>query len=153
VTTHSIELMGVDGAEVLLTVACSAGFYVRSLAHDLGAMLGTGAHLIGLRRTRAGAATLDHAIALEEAERDAAAARCRVIPLRALLPDLPAAVLSPEGVTRAGHGRELGPADFTHMLDTRIAGRLRLLDEHGELIGIGVPGAMPGLLHPSIVLM
>ena len=47
-----------DGDTVTLRVDCSAGFYVRSLAHDLGVRLGTGAHLAGLRRTRSGDFTL-----------------------------------------------------------------------------------------------
>src|SRR5438067_5001527 len=69
VTAHAIDVVGVHGDTVTLRVDCSAGFYVRSLAHDLGERLGTGAHLVALRRTRAGDWTEDHAIALEAAER------------------------------------------------------------------------------------
>ena len=46
--------MACDGDGVTLRVDCSAGFYVRSLAHDLGQRLGIGAHLTALRRTRSG---------------------------------------------------------------------------------------------------
>ena len=46
VTTHSIVLVSVEGDRVTLNVSCSAGFYVRALAHDLGVRLGIGAHLL-----------------------------------------------------------------------------------------------------------
>jgi tRNA pseudouridine55 synthase len=54
VTAHTVRIVGMDGDLVTLQVECSAGFYVRSLAHDLGERLGVGAHLAGLRRTRTG---------------------------------------------------------------------------------------------------
>ena len=46
--------MSIDGDTVTLRVDCSAGFYIRSLAHDLGERLGVGGHLVALRRTRSG---------------------------------------------------------------------------------------------------
>src|SRR5262249_60743784 len=54
VTASAIDLTTVNGDQVTLKVDCSAGFYIRALAHDLGQRLGTGAHLSALRRTRAG---------------------------------------------------------------------------------------------------
>ncbi len=54
VVAHHIEVDDVTGDQVTLTVDCSAGFYVRALAHDLGARLGTGAHLTALGRTKSG---------------------------------------------------------------------------------------------------
>ena len=74
VTTHQIELVSVNRDMVTLRVACSAGFYVRALAHDLGARLRVGAHLLNLRRTRAGDVTLDQALELDAIERDPAGA-------------------------------------------------------------------------------
>lgn len=49
-----------------VTVECSAGTYIRSLARDLGAALGVGGHLTALRRTAVGPFTLDHALTLDE---------------------------------------------------------------------------------------
>ena len=54
-----------NGIELSVRVACSKGTYIRSIAHDLGQMLGTGGMLIGLRRHKVGALSLDHAIALD----------------------------------------------------------------------------------------
>jgi tRNA pseudouridine55 synthase len=59
-----------------VVVECSSGTYVRALARDLGAALGVGGHLSSLRRTRAGAFTIDEAQTLDEAERG-----LRIMPL------------------------------------------------------------------------
>src|SRR5206468_4102896 len=81
------------------------------LAHDLGDRLGFGAHLGALRRTRSGDYALEDAITLEAAQRDPADAARRMIPLARMLPALPRIVLTPEGVRRAGQGRDLRPGD------------------------------------------
>src|SRR5688572_19866764 len=88
VTAHSIILVSVEGDRVTLNVNCSAGFYIRALAHDLGAWLGTGAHLLTLRRTRSGDATIDDALRLDAIEREPALAIRAVVPLSGMLPGL-----------------------------------------------------------------
>ena len=65
VTVRELELRGYADGLADVRLVSSSGFYVRSLAHDLGQRLGCGAHLEGLRRTRAGEFTLDDAVALE----------------------------------------------------------------------------------------
>jgi len=153
---------------------------VRSLAHDLGQRLGTGAHVASLRRTRSGNFTLDDAIDPGIAEHDPQRAAGAVIPLSKLLPEWLTVVLTPNGVVRAAHGLDLGPADaqngmgfgigdsgfvrtgasgFGSACESRIPSPdsrprfVRLVDSAGELVGIAEPAATPGLLHPSIVLM
>lgn len=61
ITVHGYQIRGMRLPEVDFTVQCSKGFYVRSYAHDIGALLGCGAHLSALRRTRSGSFTLDRA--------------------------------------------------------------------------------------------
>ena len=56
-----IHLLGIEGPNVMIEVACSKGTYIRSLAHDIGQALGCGAYLIALRRTRSGPYTLEGA--------------------------------------------------------------------------------------------
>lgn len=51
---YYIDVMEIDGKDILLRVGCQAGTYIRKLAHDFGEKLGTGAHMSELRRTRAG---------------------------------------------------------------------------------------------------
>jgi len=96
----------VDGVAVLdvdVEVECSSGTYVRALARDLGAALGTGGHLAALRRTRVGPFTLAEAHPLESAAAGLpllglADVACRCFPTRSLTPDEAAAVR---------HGRRL----------------------------------------------
>ena len=151
VTAHAIDLLRVDGAHAQLRVHCSAGFYVRSLAHDLGERLGTGGHLSALRRTRSGQADIARAVPLEDLERDASLAARVAVPLGEMLPELPSLVLTPEGAKRAIHGRDLGPRDALRS-SGESAPLVRLLDAGGDLLAIAEAGRSPGLLHPFVVL-
>src|SRR6185295_1096645 len=165
VTVLRLDLVRADEDRITLSLDCSAGFYVRSLAHDLGLALGTGAHLEQLQRTRSGDFTVDVAIDLATAEQDRDRARAAVIPLASMLPGLRAAVLTLDGVRHAIQGRDLGPADFSR--DVAVTRRepnpaatpaspVRLLHPGGELIGIAAPiedARTPGLLHPFVILM
>ncbi|MGB3617018.1 MAG: tRNA pseudouridine(55) synthase TruB [Catalinimonas sp.] len=54
ITIHTFEITGFEAPYVRFRVVCSKGTYIRSLAHDLGEVLGVGAHLTALRRTRIG---------------------------------------------------------------------------------------------------
>jgi tRNA pseudouridine55 synthase len=162
VTTHAIELIDVDESFIRLSVACSAGFYVRSLAHDLGQRLGTGAHLEALRRTRSGDSAIEDALSLAVAERSPETARAAVVPLDRMLPHLAAVVLTDEGVRRAAHGRALDAAQVSRGLD-RVAtdttpgdapsSAVRLLGPNGALVGIARAKQGSGPLHPYVVLV
>ncbi|WP_128001070.1 tRNA pseudouridine(55) synthase TruB [Piscinibacter defluvii] len=68
VTIHSMAIVAGEHDRWTLDVRCSKGTYIRTLAEDLGAALGCGAHLAGLRRTGAGGLTLDRAVTLEALE-------------------------------------------------------------------------------------
>lgn len=61
---HSLDLLEWASPEAVVDVHCSSGTYVRSLANDIGAELGVGGHLVGLRRTRSGRFTLRDAVSL-----------------------------------------------------------------------------------------
>jgi tRNA pseudouridine55 synthase len=66
VHVHSITLKAYEAPVIDFTVHCGSGFYVRSLAHDLGAWIGCGAHLSGLVRTSVGEYDLKNAISVGE---------------------------------------------------------------------------------------
>src|SRR6185503_2475822 len=153
VTAHAIDIVSLDGDSVTLRVECSAGFYVRSLAHDLGQRLGIGGHLAALRRTRSGDFTIDQSTSLEAIERDPQLAVDAMIPLPEMLPAFASVPLTAEGVLRADHGRELGPAETEKGLPARASSFVRLLDQSGQLIGLAEPVGSTSLLHPSVVLM
>lgn len=138
VTIHLLELSGWQGDRFDLRVECSKGTYVRTLAADLGAALGCGAHLAGLRRLRVGMLDIGQAITLEQigalAERDVL-----LQPADALLNELPAAQLDATGEARLLHGQ---PVRWS-----APPGRCRLYGPHGFL-GLGELGA-DGWLKPK----
>jgi len=157
VTAHRLDLVSYDDDIVGLRIECSAGFYVRSLADDLGRNLGTGAHLIGLRRTRTGSFCISGAIPLAGVEGDPARAAASIIPMSSMLPGWASVTLNADGVRRAITGCEIGLADIQAASEPelRIAtgtALVRLVDTAGELVGVGEPSVTRGLLHPSVVL-
>ncbi len=101
VTIHAIEILEWAGERLVIDVRCSKGTYIRTLAEDIGAALGCGAHLSALRRTGSGPLTLEGAVTLEqlaaasEAERDAL-----LRPADALLADCPVVRLNDEDAGR-----------------------------------------------------
>ena len=118
VTIHRIDIVGGAHDEWQLDVQCSKGTYIRTLAEDIGELLGCGAHLAGLRRTGSGALTLQGALTLEqlaamtEAERDAALAAAD-----ALVADWPEVRLGTEDAGRflSGVRRRTKLADTPHV--------------------------------------
>jgi tRNA pseudouridine55 synthase len=151
VAVTRLDLVRRDGSAVELAIEASAGFYVRSLAHDLGARLRCGAHLEALRRTRSGQFVEADAIPLAEVEAAGETIGPRVIPPAGLLADLPGLVLTGRGLRRAAHGNLIGPGDL-EAGPPGAAGLVKLLDGTGALVAIAEP-APGGALHPVIVLM
>ena len=159
VTVVHLALHSYDRGLARLRVRASAGFYVRSLAHDLGERLGCGAHLETLRRVRAGTFSEESATRLDAIEAEGAGAARLIVPIEQLLTQVPAVVLNDRGARRAAHGNELTPGDLTDPSAVSggaeggsAPGRFRLMDAGGMLVGIAEsrPG---GLLHPVIVLV
>ena len=66
VTIHSISVLDFAGDVANIRVKCSKGTYIRTLAEDIGAKLGCGAHLIGLRRTATANYQIEQSISLDE---------------------------------------------------------------------------------------
>lgn len=107
VTIHEIQLIDFRPPDqIALRVTCSAGTYIRSLAHDLGLVLQTHAHLSALRREAAGPFTLDeaHPLAAIEAAGQAETLTKLLLPLGYGLP-LPELKLDEEATRRLGHGQ------------------------------------------------
>jgi tRNA pseudouridine55 synthase len=152
VTVRELELRRLENGLAELRVVCSTGFYVRSLAHDLGQRLGCGAYLEGLRRTRAGDFVIAQATPLDVLCAEGREACARIIPPERLLNDLPAVVLNAGGVRKASHGNEIGRLDVMSGTSDASAGPVRLLDPDGGLLAIAF-ARDGGLLHPAVVLV
>ncbi|MGH3744436.1 MAG: tRNA pseudouridine(55) synthase TruB [Mycobacteriales bacterium] len=107
VTVSRFELVAADGPALTAAVTCSSGTYVRALARDLGAALGTGGHLSALRRTRVGAYGLDRAHTLDELE---VADPLPLIPLNeAVAAGFPRRDATADEATALSYGRPLSP--------------------------------------------
>lgn len=158
VTIRRITLIRLAGAEVEIEVLCSPGTYVRALARDLGEALGTGAHLITLRRTRSGSFGLDQAVPGD----DMSHVRERLVPLNELLPELPAVHVGEEGRLRVQHGRDLDAKSIDAGFPEDQVEWMRVLDDSGALVALALwrPGQSEGLaprveplLHPEVVFI
>lgn len=118
--------------EVGFLVSCSAGTYIRTLADDVGRVLGVGGHLTALRRLASGGARISDAVtldavvtAIEEGEVESVMLR----PAAAMaLADYPTVVLDDDAVTRLTHGRPLPPTGFD--------GPVAALDGAGRLVAV-----------------
>lgn len=163
VTVKHLALVECGGDLAHLRLTVSAGFYVRSLARDLGAQLECGAHLEALRRTASGyfalpGTELDSPVtaypvtALDEAERLGPGLADRLVSLADALPDLPAVRLSDVGLTKVRHGNPVGPqlVEGAWVPASAQPGRIRLLDGSGSLVALA--DLRGGLLHPAVVL-
>lgn len=150
-TVHDLHLLGVEGETLRLRVTASAGFYVRTLAHDLGAALGTGGCLTALRRIRSGDFGLDQAVPLDDIERSPAAAAALVIPLDSLLTAMPSIRLTPDGCRRAAHGAPIRAEDLVPPSATSHE-LVRLLDAGGHLLAVARRPRGGATLHPLVVL-
>ena len=156
VTVRELELIAFADGLVTVRVVSSSGFYVRSLAHDLGQQLGCGAHLESLRRIRAGEFGQEQAVPLSVIQEERTAALSRLLPVEGLLSRLPHVVVNERGARRAAHGNALAAEDLRDANRTippgAGAGPVRVLDGDGALLAIGQP-ALGGLLQPVVVLV
>lgn len=144
VTIHGLDLVEWDGTDparpiAIVDVRCSAGTYVRAIARDIGERLGSGAYLGALTRTASGPFLLDDAHPLEAIREAASAAgpegiRALLLPVDAGLEAMPAVALTADEITDATKGRFVRPASGLHGAEGTT---LRLVDDAGELIGLG----------------
>jgi tRNA pseudouridine55 synthase len=157
VTVHALELLSLEGTRLQLRVAAEAGFYVRSLAHDIGLRLGCGGHLEALRRLRTGGFGVEEATPLHVIEAEGLEAVERLVPMTDLLPDLPGLVLTERGARRAAHGNAVEATDIAGQLSGRRSpaaadGPVRLVDRDGTLVAIA-EFEDGEALHPVVVLV
>lgn len=154
VVVYALEVLAFDRGQpsrpVLgLDVQCGKGFYVRSLAHDLGALLGTGAHLFGLRRTQVGPFLAADAVPLDEAvaRLEAGEGTSIVLPPDAVLGDWPAVTLTPEQTARVRQGLD---ASLVQNGYVALPGqrRVRAYAPDGVLVALLQPSSVLGAWHP-----
>lgn len=131
INVYSLEVLEWAMPEVVIDVYCSSGTYVRSLANDLGDELGTGAHLIGLRRTKSGRFTLRDAVPLRRLQEafDAGEWYRYLIPAAEALSDWPLVELDADEVELVRHGHRI-PAE------AGSDGWARGVSQQGDLVAL-----------------
>ena len=136
VVVHSLELEGWDPPEATALIECGRGFYMRSLAHDLGARLGVGGHLKSLVRLRSGRFDIRDSVTLEDAERrfaDGSISEVMAAP-DAALSGMGAVVLGRRSELAVRNGRPVRVAERLH---TAGPGRLcRAYSVDGRFLAI-----------------
>jgi len=134
VIIHEFKVLNLTGTSLTVDISCSKGTYVRSLAHDLGELLGSGAHVSALRRTAMGGFTVDETITLDAfaalpGQRERAA---RLIPADQALRALPEVVLSSNAAFYFCQGQAVSARPLPV-----IGGWVRVYQDGGRFLGLG----------------
>ncbi len=153
IVIHRFELLSLEGAtqetmEARFEMQVSAGGYVRSVAHELGALAGCGAHLSSLRRTQAGAFMLAQAIGLDDMKALAGAPEeieRRMPHPRTLLPEMPSVTVDEQMAGRLRNGMQVNLPEYSG------AALVKVFTGPTELLAIAkrVAGT---LMQPIVVL-
>jgi tRNA pseudouridine55 synthase len=148
ISVASIAVIAINDSEAEFEMSISAGGYVRSVAHELGQALGCGAHLSRLRRTRAGAFSLEEAHTLAELEpltgnMEALEARC--LHPRSLLLEMPSVTGDAMALSRLRNGAQANLPEFSRAPMVKVFAGQRDL--------VGVAKRVAGTLFQPVVVM
>ena len=144
------QLHEFSGKLARLTMECSAGTYVRSVAHDVGQLLGCGAFVRSLRRTISGEFTISQASTLEQLQELARSGRIEdvLIPAAKLLPHFPGALIDASTEANIRQGKDFRLSPFHSNPEAPF---IKAISHSGDLVAIGA-ARLPHLYHPVLVL-
>lgn len=149
VIIYALELVSFVAPDIRIRVRCSKGTYIRVLGEDIGRELGTGAHLIALRRIGVGnlliadAMTIDAFAALSETDR-----KSSLMPADSLLSELIPVVLPPELASRFMQGQRLALEKEGIDYPNRTVERVKVVDIAQTLLGVASLSS-EGTLQPE----
>lgn len=138
VTIYGIRLLGMELPDVEFEVECGAGTYIRAIARDAGELLGVGAHLRTLRRTRVGPHPVERAVPLDLLDDVDRVRAAMLSPLEAVA-HLPRAIVDDPGIAALRHGRALAagadiPANQPVALATEDGALLAIGERNGDVL-------------------
>lgn len=143
VCIHDLTIISVSGSSFEMSIHCSKGTYIRSLAIDMGERLGCGAHLSDLRRTAIGRFDLENAVTLAALEEMSLSALDTLLcPVDHLVAGLPAVTLNCQDAARMANGQRL-PADY----GMQVEGYVRIFGADRGFMGVG--RYLGGVIHPT----
>ncbi len=138
IVIRRLRILAVDLPDIRFAVTCSAGTYIRTLASDIGRMLGCGAHLRTLVRTASGQFTLAEALTLSEMASLAASAAIekRMIGMNDAMAFMPKRTATPRIADRIRHGMPITDAEIAPPEMDGPGGSFRVVDADNRLIAI-----------------
>jgi H/ACA ribonucleoprotein complex subunit 4 len=144
---YYINIHEIDGQDVLFTVGCEAGTYIRKLCHDIGQKLKVGANMVELRRTKAGPFHEKDSVTLQDLrdayhfwkqDNDEKLLRKFVLPVEFSISHLPKIWVTDSAVDAICHGAKLNMPGIVKLDSDIIANdTVALLSMKGELIAVG----------------
>jgi tRNA pseudouridine55 synthase len=149
VSLYELTLLSAEGDRARLRVRCSAGTYIRSIAHDLGLKLGCGAHVEDLVRTTSGEFTLAQSHTLDRLQSLKNEGRLAEALLRMsdLLPHFPRVGIDDLTARQIRQGRDFRVSPFRANPNAEY---VKAIDPSGNLVAIGQI-ALPHIYHPAVV--
>ena len=150
VNVYSLDVVSIEGCQATVRVHCSAGTYLRSIAHDAGQAMGCGAHLRNLRRIASGHFIIESARTLEQLAALAEEGRLAevLVPAAELLPEFPTEMVDAITAGQIRNGRDFRVSPFRPQTGARF---VKALNAEGDLIAIG-EAILPHVYHPVLVL-
>jgi tRNA pseudouridine55 synthase len=150
ISVYELTLLEVPDGRARLRVRCSPGTYIRAIAHQLGILLGCGAHIEALVRTRSGPFRIEQALTLERLQelKDGGRLDQALVAVTDLLPEFPAVFVDDVTVSHIRQGRDFNVSPFRVNAGSP---HVKAIGPDGRLVAIGRI-ALPHVYHPAVVL-
>ena len=150
VSVFELSLLSLEHSRARIRIRCSAGTYVRSIAHELGALAGCGAHLESLVRTFSGPFRIEQSFTIARLQEFKEQGRLEeaLVGGADLLPDFPPVFVDDLTADRIRQGRDFTVSPFRVNARTE---HVKAIGPDGRLLAIGRI-ALPHVYHPVVVL-
>ena len=145
-TIYSFEILEIEERDILFSVDCEAGTYIRKLCHDLGQALGVGAHMADLRRVRVSSFTEEDAVTLQdlqdavvfwkEENNDKFIRHC-IKPAERMLEHLAKVWVLDSAVESICHGRDVGIPGVSKLTTFKKGQMIAIMTLKNELVALG----------------
>ncbi len=148
VMIHDLELIEYNDPFIRLSVRCSKGVYIRTLCADIGAALGTGAHMTELRRTASGSFRVEDSVTLEQVTMAASEGKAgdMIISMNRALENIPFLSVSADDSMKIANGARITGTEASFRIDRDL---VRIHDHAGALLALG--STKNGQLRPITV--
>lgn len=140
IVVHELDILAIDGRDVILNVVCSKGTYIRTLCADIGQALGVGGHLYALERRRVGPLSIEQAVTVGQVavQVTIGTLQGQFVTVNQALDRLPVLVVTDEQARLVLHGGSISPVGIERLPLSAEPVSIRLQDKAGRLLAIGI---------------